>query len=549
MRTTPKSAAEVNPCTLAKCGMKRGLLGASLTSRVLNSLRRQPLLAGSVIILLLAGALSTAVGTALGLANFTDVGYPDSATLLRIGEVTRSGHIDPDIDRPPYQVTVYGPLTYVLLAIPYRLAQAAGITPQVLVRLGIVGALCLCVLLIFLIGRRLYSSRPSAWLCALFAVSALPMAYWTTQIRSDFLALGFSLLSVYLFLLTNGRPQAIGSAICAGIAPLVKQTFLAVPIAIISWLIYRRRYKEAVFWATGFALTVVGGYAIVWWREPLMLKHVAALRHPVLEYRQALVILWDAVSQPVLPFAAIGGFLALWKRALERLLCLIYCVVAWLVAILTIPQVGGNINYFWEPLLASAVLAGPGLCELQRKANRTPIVVIAMLFVLLLRSFLPVLRQDLSYVTQCYREVNGYEVRKTKWESFVSTVSGRRLLSTFPAVTVHSMIPEIPDAYLNSALELRPGCSSNRRGRVRSHCHWKGQADKAERYRGVRFWSDGMWGALKRTYGLACVFEDREGWLPRRGSGEIVPSLSAIGCVAGAKQVDSGAALASPCRR
>src|ERR1035441_841078 len=106
MRTTPKSTADVNPCTLAKCGMKRGLLGASLTSRVLNSLRRQPLLAGSVIILLLAGALSTAVGPALVLVNFTDVGYPDSATLLKIGEVTRSGHIYPDIDRPPYQVTV-----------------------------------------------------------------------------------------------------------------------------------------------------------------------------------------------------------------------------------------------------------------------------------------------------------------------------------------------------------------------------------------------------------------------------------------------------------
>src|ERR1019366_1895699 len=96
---------------------------------------------------------------------------------------------------------------------------------------------------------------------------ALMVVSVSTQIRSDFLALGFSLLSVYLFLLTNGRPQAIGAAICAGIAPLVKQTFLAVPIAIISWLIYRRRYKEAVFWATDFALTVVGGYAIVWWRE------------------------------------------------------------------------------------------------------------------------------------------------------------------------------------------------------------------------------------------------------------------------------------------
>lgn len=52
-----------------------------------------------------------------------------------------------------------------------------------------------------------------------------------------------------------------------------------------------------------------------------------------------------------------------------------------------------------------------------------------------------------------------------------------------------------------------------------------------------------MWGALKRTYELACVFENMEVWLPRRGSGEILPSLSAIGCVAIAKQVDSGSAV------
>jgi hypothetical protein len=404
--------------------------------RVINALRRRSLLRGSVVVLLLAGALPIAVATALGLADFTDVGYPDSSTVLRVGEVVRSGHIYPAIDRPPYLVTLYGPLTYVLLGIPYRLAQAAGINPRVPMRLGIVGALCLCVLLIFLIGRRLYSSRPIAWLCALFAVSALPLADWTTQIRPDFLALGFSLLSVYLFLLTNARSQAIGAAICAGIALLFKRTFLAVPIAIISWLIFRRRYKEAVFWATGFALTVVGGYAVVWWREPLMLKHIAALRYPVFEYRQALGILWMAVSQPVVPLAAIGGFLALWKRAPERLLFLIYCVVAWLVAILTIPQVGGNINYFWEPLLASAVLAGPGLCELQRKASRTPILITATLFLLLLRSFLPMLGHDLGRLRQSYRSVRGYQVRKTKWESFVSTVSGRRLLSTIRLLAV-----------------------------------------------------------------------------------------------------------------
>jgi hypothetical protein len=520
-----------------------------IAGRILNALRRQPLLGGSVVVLLLAGALSIVVGTARGLASFTDVGYPDSSNLLSIGEVVRSGHIYPAIDRPPYLVNLYGPLTYVLLGIPYRLAQAAGVNPQVPVRLAVVGAVCLCVLLVFLIARRLYSSQPIAWLCALFAASVLPMAYWTTQIRGDFLALGLSLLSVYLFLLTNGRPHAIGAAVCAGIAVLVKQTFLAAPLAIVGWLIYRRRYKEAVFWATGFALTVIGGYAIVWSREPLMMTHVAALRHPILEYREALSMLWDAVSQPVVPFAAIGGFVALWERAPERLLLLFYCIAAWLVATLTIPQVGGNINYFWEPLLCSAVLAGSGLYELQRRANRTPILVTALLLVLLLRSFLPMLREDLGHLRQFYTSVSNYQVRKAKWESFVSIVSGRRLLSTFPAVTVLSVTPEIPDPYLNSVLEIRgkwnygPIVAQINGGSYDLIVIEQGQADRVEGYRGVRSWSDGMWSALKRTYGLACVFEGMEVWLPRRGSGEVLPGLSAIGCVAAAKQVDSGSSV------
>jgi hypothetical protein len=509
--------------------------------RIIKAVRPKALLGGSVVALLLASAFCIAVGTALGLANFRDVSYPDSAPLLRIGEFIRSGRIYPDIDRPPYLVTLYGPLTYVLLAIPYRLAQAAGITPQVLVRVGIVGALCLCVLLTFMISRRLYGSRPMAWLCALFAVSALPMVSWTTAIRGDFLALALSLLSLYWFLLTNGRPRGIGAAICAGIALLVKQTFVAVPLAIVSWLIYRRRYKEAFLWSTGLALTVLGGYAIAWWREPLMLKHIAALRHPILHYGQALMILGNAVSQPVVPLAVIGGFLALWKRTPERLLLLTYCIVAWFVASLTIPQVGGAINYFWEPLVASAVLAGAGLCELQRKANRTPILVTAMLFVLLLRAFVPMLWGELTYLRKSYANVADYQVRKTHWESFVSTVSGRRLLSTYPDVTVLSMNPEIPDPFLNSTLELRGLWNSEPIvGEINAGAYdliviSKGEAEapKNNGYRGIRNWDDGMWLALKRTYAPACVFQDMEIWLPNRGSGEILPRLSGIGCLTG----------------
>ena len=102
-----------------------------------------------------------------------------------------------------------------------------------------------------------------------------------------------------------------------------------------------------------------------------MFKTMAALRHAVLEYPRALAILLQAISQPVVPFALIGAFFAVAKRATDRLLLLFYCVAAWLMAILIDPQAGGSINYFWEPLIASAVLAGPGLCELESKADRT----------------------------------------------------------------------------------------------------------------------------------------------------------------------------------
>jgi hypothetical protein len=516
--------------------------------RMIKPLRSKVLLGGTVVAFLLAGALCIAVGTVLGLTNFRDVSYPDSATLLRIGEVIRSGHIYPDSDRPPYLVSIYGPLTYVLLAVPYRLAQAAGITPQVLVRLSVVGAVCLCVFLTFMISRRLYSSRSMAWLCALFAVSALPMASWTTQIRGDFLALALSLLSLYWFLLTNERPRTIGTGICAGIALLIKQTFIAVPIAIVGWLLYQRRYKDAFLWSTALALTVLGGYAIEWWREPLMLKHIAALRHPVLGYGQALMILGDAVSQPVGPLAVLGGLSALWKRTPERLLFLIYCVVAWLVASLTIPQVGGNINYFFEPLMASSVLAGPGLFELQRKANRTPVLVTALLFVLILRAFVPMLWGEFDYLRTSYARVADYQARKTKWESFVSTVSGRRLLSTYPDVAVLSTTPEIPDPFLNSVLELRgqwnsgPVVAEINAGVYDLIVISKGEAEahKNDGYRGIRNWDDGMWRALKSTYGLACVSQGMEIWLPNRVSAKILPGLSGIGCIAGAREADSG---------
>lgn len=308
--------------------------------------QRKLLFTGAVFALLFAGAVCTIAGTLAGLISFRDVGFPDSAMLVRVGEFLSSGHLYFDNDRPPYYLTIYGPFSYILLSVPYRLAQAAGITPQILVRFGIVAAFCLCVLLVFLISRRLYDSHAGAWICALFALSTLPFAFWTTQIRGDFLALALSLLSLYLVLRSNRRSQLIGAAICAGAAMLTKQTYIAAPVAVACWLVYRRRYKDAALWTFGVIVTVASVYAVLGSREPWMMKNISALRHPVFEYRQAFMIFGKAAVQPVAAFAALGGYFALRSRIPERLLFLVYCVVAWLAAIFTIPQVGETLTIF-----------------------------------------------------------------------------------------------------------------------------------------------------------------------------------------------------------
>ena len=96
-------------------------------------------------------------------------------------------------------------------------------------------------------------------------------------------------------------------------------------------------------------------------------------------------------------------------------------------------------------------------------------------------------------------------------------------------------MPEIPDPYLNRALELRGQWNSakvvDQIDASRFTLIVIGENDKIG-WRGLRTWDDAMWAALKRTYKLACVFETMEIWLPSQRAGEILPGLSAIGCEA-----------------
>jgi hypothetical protein len=178
------------------------------------------------------------------------------------------------------------------------------------------------------------------------------------------------------------------------------------------------------------------------------------------------------------------------------------------------------------------VIAGSGFREIPRHVKRPPIL--ALIFVILLATPL----HDFYFVRwNGFNEGHGYVAREANWDSFVSIISGRRLLSTISDVTIHSATPELPDPYLNALLELR-GQWDSRPVVVQINDDLydlvvieSGRAGTARfDYRGIRVWDDAMWIALRENYRLACVLDDMEVWLPNRGSAEIFPSLLGIGC-------------------
>ena len=524
-------------------------------SRPFRSLSVQsvPVLTAAVVIVLLVGTLCTAAGSFIGLINFRDVGYPDSANLLRVGDFVRSGRMYPDFHRPPYQLSVYAPLTYVLHAIPYALGEQIGLSHQVAVRLGVLAAFVLCLTLLFWIGRVTSSSHVGGWLAVLFGASIFPLGDWTTQIRSEFWAIAFSLAAVLIVIRSPGRQSLIAAAILAGMAPVVKQTFIAASAAVFIWLLASRSFKNAAIWSATVGLTLLGGFGIAWWREPTILEHLSALTQSAIDYREAFRFLMWALSQPAIPFTAFGLVLALSTRRKDVLLVSTFCALSWLIAAATILHAGGNVNYFWEPLLASSILAAYALREIdgQGGLSRTASTLIALVFLWACAS---IVADDLRSLRDSFQSVASYEERRRRWVSFTSVIAGHRILSIEPSLTVLSADPQVPDPYLNTILELAgkwsyaPVIAQLDASQFDLVVVNRGYPARELSYRGVPLWSAGVRRALNTTYRRGCTFEDFEIWLPRRNSGTLLARLSEVGCSERESDSDppAGASLRTP---
>jgi hypothetical protein len=244
----------------------------------------------------------------------------------------------------------------------------------------------------------------------------------------------------------------------------------------------------------------------------------------VFEFYNALPLIREAFSQPQFVFGIFGILLATRRWDSQKLLFPCYWLFSWIVAITSLLQIGGDRNYLWEPLLVSAIAAGPGVIWFTRKLNGRPRSLRVITVIILYAAFFPVLKMEIFQLSASYGKLKIHASAQSEWESFISKITGHRMLSTFPDITVRSYVPEMPDPFLNMVLEQRGKWDYApilQQTRSQSYDFVVVRSDLAAGgtfHRGMGIWPPSVWQALRRDYALGCVLGNMEVWLPRNDS-------------------------------
>jgi hypothetical protein len=203
--------------------------------------------------------------------------------------------------------------------------------------------------------------------------------------------------------------------------------------------------------------------------------------------------------------------------------------VSWVVVALSVLQIGANSNYFWEPLLVSAIGAGHGLVWFVRNVNRGSGFLKASTALVLWLVFFPVLKTEFFQIRVSYGWLRTHDHARAQWELFLSRITGLRILSTFPEISIQSRVPEIPDPFLNNVLAQRGMWDFTPILRDISSTSYDvvivgaDLAAGSSFHRGLGIWPMAVWQALERNYARACVLKDYRGkdyrglgvWVPR----------------------------------
>ncbi len=433
---------------------------------------------------------------------------------------------------------LYGPMLYVLLAIPGRLVT--GGNPLLGPRLIVITAFLLCVALAASITRVLMPHR-KVWLWSVpLALSFGTMSPWVLQLRGDFPAIMFNLLAVRL-LLARKSGAALMAGACAGFATQFKFIYVAALGAGFLWLVANRRWRAAACFTLAGAVTSAGIYGVFVWREPRLLDNVLALRRFPSDYAGAASIIYHSLREPVALLGVSAALFLRWGIRSRWTLLGLFAGLSFGMSAIGVVQVGADSNYFFEFFLALAPLAALGVWKSRRLAFGVTAVWLSALLLICLAA--PIAAAAFTAARTWPEETRAQNLDMTALQRALRDQSVLAFVPRVAFFTPEVVMSEPIAASLYERLgivDLHPLA-----GRIRSQRFDLVVTPKArERWRGVDWLSPTLRSAIEEEYRPFCTMKDWVMSLRRSptAKGALSERLVALGC-------DSTACLSGPlCR-
>lgn len=273
----------------------------------------------------------------------------------------------PDPHSFPNVLNPYGPVFYYVIAATVRMAGVRLLLPRLIV---IFSALIAGAVVAFLVRRFSGSSALAAATGCVFITSQL-IYFWMPLLRVDFFGLALALIGLYTF---TGKHWLWSVALFV-LALFVKVSMLAAPAACLAYLLLRREWKRAGYFAGIGAAASLIGFVIVqslsagWFSFHIFQTHADPFSwYSVFRYLRGMCEL----DLPLVLLSACYVVIKILDR--DATLPILYLLFATLGTV-TIGKLGSDSNHLLELHAALTLCAGLGLSSL---SERVPVHWIAL---------------------------------------------------------------------------------------------------------------------------------------------------------------------------
>ena len=405
-------------------------------------------------ILVLAGivALFFVLQTVRFLPVRSDNMYPEAAGVLSSLRWSQGQPLYQDYRQAPYLITPFPPVWYAVLATGAKLGLSD------VSRLTFFGRIVSLVGLFSMLSIGYLYNRGLGFprlLCTVTPVLylAFPLLLpWAVTARPDLLALWFGVMSLYLVAFRVDSVSTLAAGLLAALAFLTRHNAVSVPVAVVLWFVWSRRWKHAIAFSTAWWLAVTATVvAFQMTTHGAFLLNLSGATFGTFALSYIRDVIGRVLSTPGNGFAVIlfafglFGFVQSWKQEDQRVrLISMYLVVSLCMAIWGSAARGAAVNHYMEPALAMAMLVPLGISQLQCAWTQdSPLAAFAVLLVLIFS--LPSVDMQRSYFRHN---------KPDNLQALTPLVKNRRIFTDVPYLAARSSNLELlePASLLNTEM-------------------------------------------------------------------------------------------------